>query len=123
MNTSEAIRMIEENNELVFSYEDGGITYRLEHKKGLSAGFVQVEAINKLGEISELSSIILTDKWKLVPQPVTWQKAFEAWARGRTIECEIDGTRYHFGTASNKHRFTKEMIEKGNWSTFGKGVD
>ena len=61
-------------------------------------------------------NILIKKDWHEFKQPVTWQKAIEAWANGSPIMCEYKGIKTFFRPRNvSSVCFTAELITHGTW--------
>jgi hypothetical protein len=82
--TSEAFKMLEENQKLVFK---SGVERIFCSKEGYFH-FV-VEGASEAYPAGRFNgNIYIMREWELVEEPVTWQEAIQAWANGSAIRVE-----------------------------------
>lgn len=60
-------------------------------------------------------------KWHIIPQPVPWQEALQAWALGKSIKCVADnvvvysGDSYYAVNSAFGRGISKNEISNGTW--------
>lgn len=60
-------------------------------------------------------NLALDDDWQLVPQPVTWQEALQAWAEGKKISFSYAGYDNRFDFEASNYTMSVDKIKKAEW--------
>ena len=88
-------------------------------KKFKSVNYNQEEIIISMGAgCYDLPFRVLDSNrdWQEVKQPVPWQEAIEAWAKGSSIKCECEGGVTFFSPPHKSSAcFTAKLITRGTW--------
>ena len=126
MKLYEAMKLLDENPSWKFECQDRGRKWLLYTEVGAITGLVyyQLDCWDNNGELmtgtafgSLHGNLTTSDNWKLVPQPVTWQEAIEAWADGKVVyvKNEAGGRVYRHGGEGEKMYLLQSEIATGTW--------
>lgn len=120
MKTSEMIAMLEKNPALKFRRvdwkHDDRYVYVDEERKS-----VRVMSNTPPKYMGELAIYLDSEEWELIPQPVPWQEALQAWAEGKSIKCVADnaviylGDSYYAVNSAFGRGISKNEIGNGTW--------
>jgi hypothetical protein len=130
MKLYEAMKLLDEDSTRKFECQDRGKKWLLYTEVGTITGLVyyQLDCWDNNGELktgtafgSLHGNLTTSDNWQLVPQPVTWQEAIQAWADGKVVyvENEAGGRVYRSGGEGEKMYLLHSEITKGAWYVEG----
>ena len=137
MKTSEMIAMLEKNPKLRFRCNGPGGTVHFvttSHEKyykqeALFQGMVRTDEFDKPlpPGLRFFGNVAIDSEWELVPHPVPWQEALQAWTEGKTIKCKCNGcgpdstrcggfTKIFYGASlTMAGLLCQSMITNGTW--------